>query len=142
MPESSWIWSCEHCLPNNYEAGRAVWVEMFAQLEEVGWQKKDIFGLHLAFEEALVNAIKHGNGGDPEKRVRLHCYISDKQVRIIISDEGPGFDYTDLPDPTDSAHRQEPHGRGVLLMRKFMDRVEFNARGNRVTLEKNRPIGL
>ena len=102
------------------------------------WVDHDIFSIHLALEEALVNAIKHGNGLDLAKQVRVRCRMSDDLVQIEIADEGEGFDPTRVPDPTDEHHRECPNGRGVMLMRSFMDRVEYNERGNCVLLEKRR----
>ncbi len=138
MPESSWIWIREHCVPSNYEAARAIRDELISELENHDWGKREIFGVHLALEEALANAIKHGNQEDEAKRIHAILRLSEDRVQIVIADEGEGFDYYHLPDPTDKQHREKPSGRGVLLMEKFMDRVEFNERGNRVLLEKRR----
>ncbi len=102
------------------------------------WDDRDIFGVHLAVEEALVNAMKHGNQSCPEKHVQLDFRLNGQSVQIEIADEGPGFDPKTLPDPTDAEHIDEPNGRGIMLMRSFMSRVEFNERGNRVLLEKQR----
>jgi len=98
----------------------------------------DIFGVHLALDEALVNAIFHGNAHDETKRVRFACRLSPERIHVEITDEGPGFDPDSLPDPTTPARRGRPGGRGVLLMRAFMSRVEFCDHGSRVVLEKVR----
>ena len=100
------------------------------------WGRHDVFGVHLAMEEALVNAIKHGNRLDANKHVRVSCRISPELVRIQIADEGDGFDPGGLPDPTDPRRLETPSGRGVLLMMSFMSRVQYNASGNCVVLEK------
>jgi serine/threonine-protein kinase RsbW len=97
-----------------------------------------VFCVQLAMEEALVNAIKHGNREDATKQVRVHCALSAERIRIEISDEGPGFDPTAVPDPTDDSRLEVPCGRGLLLMRSFMSLVEFNAAGNCVVMEKHR----
>jgi len=112
--------------------------EVLGQLQQRHWVDHDIFSIHLALEEALVNAIKHGNGLDLAKRVRVRCRMSDDLVQIEIADEGKGFDPARIPDPTDLHHRECPSGRGVMLMRSFMDLVEYNERGNCVLLEKRR----
>jgi serine/threonine-protein kinase RsbW len=94
--------------------------------------------VRLALEEALVNAIKHGNGLDPNKQVHVVCQISAEKVRIVIEDEGIGFRPDDVPDPTEDENLEKPCGRGIMLMRAFLSTVEYNERGNRVVLEKNK----
>jgi serine/threonine-protein kinase RsbW len=111
---------------------------VLGQLQQHHWGDHDVFSIHLALEEALVNAIKHGNGLDLAKQVRVRCRMSDDLVQIEIADEGEGFDPRCVPDPTDEHHRECPNGRGVMLMRSFMDRVQYNERGNCVLLEKRR----
>jgi serine/threonine-protein kinase RsbW len=138
MSEPRWIWRCDHTIPSQAGAGRQVRQEVLGQLQRHHWVDHDIFSIHLALEEALVNAIKHGNGLDLAKQVRVSCRMSDDLVQIEIADEGNGFDPTRVPDPTDNRHRECPNGRGVMLMRSFMDRVEYNERGNCVLLEKRR----
>jgi serine/threonine-protein kinase RsbW len=66
------------------------------------------------------------------------CQISAEKVRIIIEDEGSGFRPQDVPDPTEDENLEKPCGRGIMLMRAFLSVVEYNERGNRVVLEKNR----
>ena len=83
--------------------------------------------------------LSHGNAGDAGKHVRFVCRISPGKIRIEITDEGPGFDPDDLPDPTSPPRIGRPGGRGVLLMRAFMSHVEFQHGGSRVVLEKERP---
>jgi serine/threonine-protein kinase RsbW len=101
--------------------------------------QEDLFGVHLAVEEAVVNAIRHGNKLDAAKRVRLLCKICDHRLRIEVADEGPGFDPAKVPDPTENENLEVPSGRGIMLMRNFMHFVEYNAVGNRVVMEKHRP---
>ena len=94
----------------------------------------------MAVDEALVNAISHGNALDEKKHVRFACRVSPKRIHVEITDEGPGFDPDSLPDPTAPDHLGEPGGRGVLLMRAFMSHVEFRDHGNHVVLEKIREM--
>ena len=75
------------------------------------------------------------------KNVHVVCLLGGDRIRIEITDEGRGFDPAALPDPTCGDHLHAPCGRGVMLMRAFMSRVEFNARGNGVTMEKEREPG-
>jgi len=107
-------------------------------LAELQYSTRDQFGVRLALEEALVNAIKHGNGMDPAKSVRIDCELTPDCVRIEIEDEGPGFQLEDVPDPTADENLERPCGRGILLMRAYMTSVTYNDRGNRVTMIMNR----
>ena len=140
MPTSdqNWTWRCDQVIPNDTVVGRRLLDELLRQLESLDWGHRDIFGVYLAVDEALVNAIFHGNRMDDTKHVRFCCWLSPQKIRVEITDEGPGFDPDSLPDPTDAAHLARPSGRGVLLMRSFMSRVEFHDRGNHVVLEKER----
>ena len=120
----------------------------------------------IALEEALLNAIYHGNlevsselreTSDEaftalaearrkqipyrDRRVRVTARMSPRRAAFVIADQGPGFDMAKLPDPTDVRNIELPSGRGVLLMRAFMNEVRDNAAGNRVTLIKTRDRG-
>jgi len=121
----------------------------------------------VALEEALNNALYHGNlelesvarEGDrtayralveerrktePYRHRKIHVavHVTPTHGRFVIRDEGRGFDPNQLPDPTDPANLEKLSGRGLLLMRTFMDDVVFNERGNEVTLiKKKRPLG-
>jgi serine/threonine-protein kinase RsbW len=97
---------------------------------------KDIFSVRLALEEALVNAIKHGNQMDRNKKVHISYRFLDDRFEIHISDEGVGFDPADVPDPTAIENLERPCGRGLMLMRHYMNEVNFNDRGNRVFMAK------
>jgi len=132
------IWRCERELPSCTGAGSQFVEELVRHLEAQHWDQHDIFSIQLAMEEALVNAVKHGNRMDVSKKVYVRCEVLPDVLRVEIEDEGEGFDPSTVPDPTDPDQLENPHGRGILLMRTFMSRVEFNPRGNCVTLEKRR----
>jgi len=131
-------WQREIDLPSERGASRLVMDELLEQLGLHGWEPSDIFGVHLAVEEAIVNAIVHGNKLDPEKTVHVSCSVSPEVARIEITDAGVGFDPASVPDCTLDERLEVPSGRGVMLMRSFMTRIEYNARGNSVLLEKRR----
>lgn len=133
-----WDWLYDRVIASDAKAARLVLDELLAQLEARQWQQRDIFAVHLATEEALVNAICHGNHSDARKNVRFVCRLNRDRIHIEISDEGRGFDPAALPDPTATDQIGVPCGRGVMLMRAFMSRVEFNPRGNAVIMEKDR----
>ena len=125
-------------IPSDTALGQEVQERIVGRLEELEFPPRDVFGVRLALEEALVNAIKHGNGMDPQKNVKIHWKIDPDYVYVEIEDEGPGFVPEDVPDPTAEENLERPCGRGIMLMRSFMSRVEYNERGNRVILEKRR----
>ena len=94
--------------------------------EEPRITEYDVFGVMLAMEEALVNAIKHGNQMDPKKTVLVRCSITrDLLIIILIADQGVGFKPEEVPDPTDDENLERPCGRGVQLMRAFMKEVTY-----------------
>lgn len=97
---------------------------------------RDLFGIKLALEEALVNAIKHGNQMDRAKTVRIAYRVAPDRFDIHIADEGPGFDPADVPDPTAFENLERPCGRGLWLMRAYMTEVHFLGRGNAVRMSK------
>lgn len=88
----------------------------------------------VAVTEAVNNAIQHGNKYDPEKMVHISYEIEPDQVSFVITDEGNGFDYMNLPDPTDPENLEKPTGRGVFLMKHLADQIIFSENGRVVEL--------
>ena len=131
-------WQREIDLPSERGASRLVMDDLLEQLGLHGWEPSDIFGIHLAVEEAIVNAIVHGNRLDEAKKVHVSCEVSREHVLLEITDEGDGFDPAQVPDCTLEERLTVPSGRGVMLMRSFMTRIDYNAKGNSVVLEKRR----
>lgn len=127
-------------IPSDTTAGQSVQDRIVRFLEDLQYNDRDVFGIRLAMEEALVNAIKHGNRMDPKKSVRIACRISHRKIRIEIEDQGSGFQPESVPDPTADENLERPCGRGIMLMRAFMTLIEYNEAGNRVVLEKDRSI--
>ena len=138
MAEERWIWSSDHLIPSRAGAGRPLLQELLEQLKRQLWVQHDIFSVQLAVEEALVNAIKHGNRLDHAKQVHVACRVAPDLLRVEITDQGRGFDLAAVPNPTDPEHLEAPRGRGIMLMRSFMSRVQYNDLGNCVVLEKVR----
>lgn len=95
----------------------------------------DIYGnIMIAVTESVNNAIVHGNQSDKSKNVRLSLNLEDNQVKFTIEDEGPGFDYDNLPDPTAPENLEKPGGRGIFLMKNLCDEVSFADNGKKVEL--------
>ncbi|MDX1650883.1 MAG: ATP-binding protein [Brumimicrobium sp.] len=88
----------------------------------------------IAVTEAVNNAIKHGNKNNMDKRVRLSVEGVNGELKFIISDQGNGFDYDNLPDPTAPENIERESGRGIFLMRSLADDVEFRNNGSEVVL--------
>jgi len=105
-------------------------------VDACGFNATDRFAIKLALEEALANAIKHGNASDASKNVVVEWVADVGEIRITVCDEGTGFNPDIVPDPTLDENLTKPSGRGVMLMRAYMDEVHFNEEGNRVTLVK------
>lgn len=130
----------EVVIASDTSAGQSVQDRIIQHLEELRYDERDVFGVRLAIEEALVNAIKHGNQMDPNKTVRIACRIGHHKVRIEIEDQGEGFQPEDVPDPTADENLERPCGRGIMLMRAFMSSISYNETGNLVILEKLRTV--
>lgn len=133
-----WTWQLEQRIPSRTQAAEQVIDALLAHLEAEAWNSHEVFGVHLAVEEALVNAIKHGNKEDPAKSVHVRVQTSPVRLRVEITDEGDGFDPRLVPDPTDPSRLNIPHGRGLMLIHSFMTHVQYKGRGNELVMEKMR----
>ena len=91
------------------------------------------FGMNLSIDEALKNAIVHGNRVDPLKKVALSYYINSEKLEIIVRDEGIGFDHKNYKA---NQEIDAEAGRGLLLINNFMDEIKFNESGNEITMIK------
>ncbi len=98
----------------------------------------DIYGnILIAVLEAANNAILHGNKLEEGKMVKIIMSIESEKLKFKIEDEGPGFDYKNVPDPTAPENIENVNGRGIFLMEKLSDRMEFTRNGATVELEFN-----
>lgn len=91
----------------------------------------------IATIEAANNAILHGNKLDENKRVNIKFKIEDKFLKVIVKDQGPGFDYQHIPDPTAPENIEKINGRGVFLMERLSDKILFTENGSQVELVFN-----
>ncbi|MCL2700927.1 MAG: ATP-binding protein [Phycisphaerae bacterium] len=101
-----------------------------------GYSEAAVFAIKLALEEAINNAIRHGNRCDPDKRVTVRVELDTAEMSISVTDEGPGFNPGTVPDPTADENLEKPSGRGIMLMRAYMDDVHYNQRGNEICMCK------
>lgn len=112
--------------------------KILQEMQKYGYDEEAIFAVKLALEEALANAIRHGNRKDPDKPVTVRYCVSAERAVIIVRDEGEGFSPDEVPDPTRPERLSVPSGRGVLLIRAYMDEVEYRDCGREVWFIKNR----
>jgi serine/threonine-protein kinase RsbW len=121
-PELGWTWESRSCL----EEARPVVEFLAAAMAREGYPDPDIFEMRLALQEALDNAIRHGNRGDPAKLVRVFCDVDGERVLVEVHDQGSGFD----PDATE--------GHGLATLHQCTSWMQRNDCGNAVTLCKYR----
>jgi len=125
-------------IPNNLTAARQVEDRIMRQIESMGYSPHCVFGIRLALEEAMVNAFKHGNRGDESKQITVSYDIGPQRVVVRVRDDGAGFDPQRVPDPTSPDRVCLPCGRGIMLMRAYLDEVTYSEQGNEVQLVKEK----
>ena len=108
---------------------------LIEDVSEIYGVNEDAFGnMMIAVTEAVNNAIQHGNKNNPEKFVKIGFECDDNRLVFSVTDEGEGFDYLGLPDPTEPANVNKLSGRGVFLMKQLSDFIQFEENGRRVLL--------
>lgn len=131
-------WSSRHTIPSDTAIGSALIAGLLEAMLEREWPSVELFHVQLAYEEAVVNAILHGNDESPDKTVEIEFLCETDRVKIRITDQGHGFVPSDVPDPRTGERLEAAGGRGLLLMTEVMSEVKYNASGNEVTLTKYR----
>ncbi len=131
----------EMTIDSDLEAVLLVQDAIALQLKSCHFEDREIFGIRLALEEALVNAIKHGNREDRGKKVRIELCVRHDRVEIGVADEGPGFEPEKVADPLAEENLERPSGRGLLLIRHYMSEVTYHPPGNRLTMSMVRVHG-
>lgn len=124
----------ELVLPSEPDEARRFLDKLEAELRGRDIGDRDVFSIVMALEEALINAMKHGNQLHPDKKVHVAYRIDATTFEVRIRDEGPGFDPADIPDPTDVENLERQCGRGLLMMRYYMSEVSYNETGNVVSM--------
>jgi len=128
-------------IPSTVEDARRVQEQAVSCAHGNGFTESEVFAIRLALDEALTNAVRHGNCNNPQKQVIVEFSCNKSEFRIAITDEGCGFRPERLPDPTSDENIERAHGRGVMLMKAYMTEVSFNSKGNCVTMLKRRGDG-
>ena len=119
---------------NDVSLGLKVLEAIVLELELAQFEPRQIRRIELAYTEALLNAVRHGNEDDPGKMVLIEYGLSWNRFSLSIEDEGCGFNSSELDDPTEEENILRPGGRGLLLIRSLVSDVRFNSQGNRITL--------
>jgi serine/threonine-protein kinase RsbW len=123
-------------IPTDYVAGRDLQERILEDVRRHGFTTDNAFAIRIALEEALVNAIKHGNRLDRGKKIHVEARVTKKRAEITIEDEGPGFSRANIPDPTLEENLHKSSGRGILLIESYMDGVHWSRGGRRLKMVK------
>lgn len=126
--------STKMTIASSYDDAREVQRLIRDEVVKAAFDDDSQFAIKLALEEAIINAIKHGNKLDQTKRVHVEWKITPEIAEIIIEDEGPGFNRDAVPNPTDDSNLEKLTGRGILLIETYMSNVEYSKGGRRVRL--------
>jgi serine/threonine-protein kinase RsbW len=123
-------------IPSDLAAAHEAEKALLAEVAGCNYSEAATFAVKLAVEEGMNNAIKHGNRFDARKTVELVYDIRKDRAVITITDHGGGFNPAAVPDPTSDENLEKPTGRGVMLMRAYMDKVAYKSKGNQVRMVK------
>ncbi len=126
----------EIVIPNDLQSARASEERIMKELAHHHYSPDVTFAIKLALEEALTNAVKHGNCNDASKQLVVRYRVDPQRTIIGVRDEGCGFRPNQIPDPTRDENLERPNGRGIMLMNAYMTRVCFNEAGNEVWMLK------
>jgi len=122
------------------EQSQEVQSKIMHDVHRRGFNSQTIFAIRLSLEEAMMNAIKHGNRLDPRKKVYIAATVNSRQAEIIVEDEGPGFHRHAVPDPTLPENIEKCSGRGIHLIEAYMDEVQWSHGGRRLRMiKRNEP---
>jgi len=121
------------------EAFDEIQASVLESMEDAGYSETDLFSVRVAIEEALANALLHGHQGDKSCDIEVQWKVDCKSVEISVTDQGRGYDPSMVPDPTADENLTLPSGRGLAMMRAFMDDVHINEKGNKVTMVRHAP---
>lgn len=128
-------------IPSDFEFSRTIQKQVMTEVQRLGFNESAQFAIKLGLEEAIVNAIKHGNHFDPAKRVFVEAEISPKQAKIAVEDEGAGFNRRCVPDPLCDENLGKCSGRGILLIEAYMSKVQWANRGRRIIMTRKNDSG-
>ncbi len=128
-------------IPSTLPVMRDLVEEVAQLLAGADWPEDAVFAVRMGLDEAVANAVKHGNQSDPAKRVWVEVKLHADRVEITVRDQGQGFDPAQLPDPTDCECIERTHGRGVMLIHVYMNEARYSAKGNELFMLRLRDRG-
>lgn len=105
--------------------------------EQVEFSDDQFSRIRLSVNEAVTNAIIHGNKEDPSKKVRITAEFQENTLKVSVKDEGSGFDPSSLPDPLQNKNLLKESGRGIFLIKQYADEVDFSDNGTKLTMQFN-----
>ncbi len=128
-------------LPSSLSAYHDFVQKVLEKLQELGWDKEVLFGIHMALEESISNAIRHGNKEDAQKKVLIECELEAERFWVKVCDQGEGYDPNAVPDCRSPENLEQPGGRGLALIRAYMTSVQHSECGCCLMMEKLREEG-
>ncbi|PID56012.1 hypothetical protein CSB45_12985 [candidate division KSB3 bacterium] len=124
-------------IPSQLKFIKGISHNIIADAKLMGYDENELRDkIPVTVDEAVTNAIKHGNKFQKDKKVFIEININNDRIKIVVADEGEGFDVSKVPDPTDPMNFLKPSGRGILFMSIGMDEVRYNEKGTVLTLIK------
>lgn len=127
-------------ISSDFSSSRDIQKRIVDEAVKAGFNSQSAFAIKLALEEAMINAIKHGNHLDPSKSITVRYRVDSELAEITIEDQGPGFDRRCVPDPTADENIEKCSGRGLLLIEAYMNSVHYESGGRRLRLiKRNEP---
>ena len=132
----------ELTIPSRLEEMAAVQAVVDEAIKEYKLSEDLAYWIELTINESMINAIRHGNQADPNKNATLRISCDGRSIEIIVEDQGPGFTLDDVADPTNVENLLKPSGRGILIIRSFMDEVALTrpaSGGSRLRMVKRIP---
>jgi serine/threonine-protein kinase RsbW len=126
----------QRALPSTLYAYHELVQEILCTLQELGWPNEELFGVHMALEESISNAVRHGNKEDPMKQVHVECELSEKRFFAKVCDEGLGYNPEKVPDCCSTENLKASGGRGLKLICAYMTSVQHTDRGRCLKMEK------
>ena len=132
----------ELTVPSRLEEMTAVHALVDQAMKECHLSEDLAHWIELTISESMINAIQHGNKCDPAKQATLRIFSDGEMIEVIVEDQGKGFELTDVADPTNVENLLKPSGRGILIIRSFMDEVDLTRReggGSRLRMVKRIP---
>jgi serine/threonine-protein kinase RsbW len=133
-PEYSPAAHFEFTIPSQDRASQDVQDKIMQDVTRRGFNSHTIFAIKLALEEAMTNALKHGNRRDDKKKIFIEATVSNRQAEIVVEDEGAGFNRRSVPDPTLPENLEKCSGRGVHLIEAYVQEVEWTKGGRRIRM--------